>query len=77
MKWFKDKKGKKKATIIIEDLGSDFKDETKITIIGVKGNSIVTNVSNIGSSCYSTNQYHVSSKDRKRNALFHIRVITK
>ena len=43
----------------------------------MKGKAIVGNDSNIGSSCASTSKYHVSSKDRKRNALFHIRVISK
>ena len=36
-KWFKDRKGKQKAMVIVEDIGSDFEDETKIKIIGVKG----------------------------------------
>ena len=52
-------------------------DETKITIVGVKGKTIVGNDSNIGSSCSSTSKYDDGSKDRKINALFHIRVITK
>ena len=43
----------------------------------MKGKDIVGNDSNIGSSCASTSKYHVSSKDIKSNALFHIRVITK
>ena len=76
-KWFKDQKGKQKAMMIFEDLGSDSEDETKISIVGVKGKTIVGNDSNIGSSCASTSKYHDGSKDRKRNALFHIRVITK
>ena len=76
LKWFKDQKGKKKATIIIEDLGLDSKDETKIAIVGVKGKAIVGNDSNIASPCDSSSKYHLSSKD-KNNALFHIRVITK
>ena len=42
----------------------------------MKGKDIVGNDSNIGSSRDSTSKDHVSSKD-KRNALFHIRVITK
>ena len=72
-KWFKDQKGNQKVTIIVEDLGSDSEDETKITIIGVKGKVIVGNDPNIGSSCASTSKDHVSSKDRKMNALFHIK----
>ena len=43
----------------------------------MKGKAIVGNDPNIGSSCASTSKDHASSKDRKRNALFHIRVITK
>ena len=77
MKWFKDQKENKKDTIIVEDLGLDYEDKTKITIIGVKGKAIVGNDSNIGSLCASTSQDHVNFKDRKRNALFHIKVITK
>ena len=76
-KWFKDRKGKKTTTVIVEDLGSYSKDETKITIEGVKGKAIVGNDSNIGSSCASTSKYHVNSKSRNMNSLFHIRVITK
>ena len=76
-KWFKDQHEKKKSTLIVEDLGSDFEDETNITIICVKGKAIVGNDSNIGSSCASTSKDHVSSKVKERNALFHIRVITK
>jgi hypothetical protein len=76
-KCFKDRKGKKTTMVIIEDLGSDSKDETKITIVGVKGKSIVDNDSKIGSSRASTSKYDDNSKDRKRNALFHIRVSTK
>jgi hypothetical protein len=76
-KWFKDWKGKQTETVIVEDLGSDSEDETKITIIGVKGKSIVDNDANIGASCASTSKDDDNSKDRKRNALFHIRVITK
>ena len=76
-KWFKDRKGKQTTMVIVEDLGSDSEDETKITIIGVKGKSIVDNDSKIGSSCASTSKDDDNSEDRKRNALFHIRVITK
>ena len=63
--------------IIVEELGPDSEDETKVTIIGLKGKAIVSNDSNISSSSASTSKYRVSSKDRKKNALFHIRVITK
>ena len=43
----------------------------------MKGKTIAGNNSNIGSSCASTFKDHVSSKDKERIALFHIRVITK
>ena len=43
----------------------------------MKGKAIVGNDFNIGSSCASASKYHVSYKDKERNALFHIRVITK
>ena len=43
----------------------------------MKGKAIVGNDSNIGSSCAFTSKDHVSSKDRKMNALFHISVIMK
>ena len=62
--WFKDQQGKKKNEITIEDLGSDFEDETNITIVGVKGKVIVGNDSNIGSSCASISKDNVNSKDR-------------
>ena len=63
--------------VVVENLGSDSEDETKIAIAGVKGKTIASKDSNICSSCASTSKYHVSSKDKERNALFHIRVITK
>ena len=73
LKWFKDQKDKQKTTVIVEDRGSDYDDETKITIVCVKGKAIVGNDSNIGSSCAFSSKDHVSSKDRKMNALFHIK----
>ena len=63
--------------MIVEDLGLDSEDETKISIVGMKGKTLVSNNSNIGSSCASTSKDHDGSKDRKINALFHIRVIAK
>ena len=63
--------------VIVEDIGSYSENKTNITIVGVKGKAIVGNDSKNGSSCAYTSKYHVSSKDRKRNALFHIRVIKK
>ena len=73
----KDQKERQTATIIVEDLGSDSEDETKIAIIGVKGKAIVGNDPNIGSSCASASKDNLISKDKKRNALFHIRLIMK
>ena len=69
--------GNQNTTVIVKELGSYSEDETNITIIGVKGKAIVGNDSNIGSSCASTSKDNVSSKERKMNSLFHIRVITK
>ena len=46
--------------VIVEELGSDSEDETKITIIGVKCKAIVGNDSNIGYSHASTSKYHIS-----------------
>ena len=43
----------------------------------MKGKDIVGNDSNIGISCATTSKDYVNSKNRTRNALFHIRVIIK
>ena len=43
----------------------------------MKDKFIFGNDSSIGSSCASTSKYHVISKDKKINTLFHIRVIMK
>ena len=75
--FLKYQKGKQKATVIVEDLVSDYENKTNKPIVGVKGKSIVGNDSNIGYSCASTSKDHVNSKDIKRNYLSHIRVITK
>jgi hypothetical protein len=39
LKWFKERKGRKKVSIATRpiDLGSDSGDESKITIVGLKG----------------------------------------
>jgi hypothetical protein len=75
--WFKVPKGKQKATAIVQDLGSDSDDETKVTVVGLKGKALVGNNSSIGSSCASTSKKHVDLEDDKRSELFHIRVISK
>jgi hypothetical protein len=77
LEWFKVPKGKQKATTIVQDLGSDSDDETKVTVVGLKGKSLVGNNSRIGSSCASTSKKHVDLEDDKRSELFHIRVISK
>ena len=50
---------------MVGDLGSDYEDETKITIIGVKGKSIVGKYSNIGSSSASTCKDRVNLRIEK------------
>ncbi len=75
--WLKVPKGKQKATTIIQDLGSDSDDETKVTIMGLKGKTLVTNVSSNNPSRASTSKNHDDFEDAKRNELFHIRVISK
>jgi len=40
-KWYHPRKGKEKITTIAQDLGSDSKDETKVTTIGIKGNILL------------------------------------
>ena len=72
-KWFKDQKGKQQTTIVIQDLGSNSDDETKITTMGWKGKTFA-NYFDSGASCASTSRSNV---DNKRNELFHIRVIAK
>ena len=77
LEWFKVPKGKKNATVIVQDLGLDSDDETKVTIVGLKGKTLVGNDSSIASLCASTSKKHVDLEDAKRNELFHIRVISK
>jgi ribosomal protein S8E len=73
-KWFKDKKGNKKTTTIIqEDLGSYSGDETKIMAIRLQGISFSANSS---SNTHSLN-IEMMPDEKKRSELFHIRVISK
>jgi hypothetical protein len=63
-------KGKTKIVAIVkQDLGSDLGDEGKITAIGVQGKD------SFHSSSSSNNESHVD--ERKRNELFHIKVVSK
>ena len=57
------------------DLGSDSDDETKIIAMGVKGKAPISGASVANSaSTFIANDF---SKDKKRNALFHLRVVAK
>jgi hypothetical protein len=63
-------KGKTKTVSTVQqDLGSDSGDEGKITAVGVQGKD------SIHSSSSSNDESHVD--ERKRNALFHLRVVSK
>ena len=66
-KKLKNKEKEKTATTIQHDLGSNSRDETKITTMGCYGKDIVSNNS---SSCLNSTQY-----DERRVELFHVRVI--
>jgi hypothetical protein len=55
------------------DLGSDYDDETKVTTMGIKGIIYVTS----SGSCASSSKNIVILDERKRNELFHIRVVLK
>jgi hypothetical protein len=72
-KWAHPKKGKKKTTTMVQDLGSDSEDESKITTMGIKGKSSVAS--------FSSRIYSAKSKvipdGRQRKYLFHLRVISK
>lgn len=77
-KWFnKDHKGKKKTTVVVQDLGSDFDDETNISVVGLKGKAFFGNDFVADVSCASTSKSCVVLEDGKRCELFHIRVIYK
>lgn len=57
------------------DLGSNSDDETKITTMGLKGKAPNSNIS--FDSCASTSKVNDVSEDKKRNELFHLRVVAK
>jgi hypothetical protein len=73
LKWAQPRKGNKKTMTIVQDLGSDSEDETKVTTMGIKGKSYVASFSSRTSSAKSK----VIPDGRKRNDLFHLRVISK
>jgi hypothetical protein len=71
-KWAHRKKGKKKTTTIVQDLGSNYEDETKVTSMGIKGKSFVASFSLRTSSTKSK----VIHDGRQRNNMFHLRFIS-
>ena len=56
-KWSKDRKGKKKSTTVVQDLGSDSDDETKISVVGLKGKAFSDYSTNV--SCSSSKSHDV------------------
>jgi hypothetical protein len=63
-------KGKTKTiSTVQQDLGSNLGDEVKITVVGVQGKD------SLHASSSSNNESH--DDERKRNELFHIRVVSK
>jgi hypothetical protein len=72
-KWAQTRKGEKKTMTIVQDLGSNFEDETKVTVMGIKGKYFIASFS---SHTYSTKD-NVILDGRKGNDMFHLRVISK
>jgi len=64
-KWSKKQKGRRKTTTIVQDLGSDSRDKSKVIAMGLKGNIFVC------SSFASTSKIVESPDERKRTELFH------
>jgi hypothetical protein len=66
-------KGKPKTVAtVVQDLGSDSGDETKITMMGYQGNNSVASTSSS-----SNANVNVTQQEKTRIELFHIRVISK
>jgi hypothetical protein len=65
-KWAQPRKGKKKTMTIVQDLGSDSEDETKVTTMGIKGKYFVASFSSRTSSAKSK----VIPDGRKRKTCF-------
>ena len=57
------------------DLGLDSNDETKITAMSLKGKAPISSV--FVASCSSTSIVNDFPEDKKRNELFHLRVVNK
>ena len=72
-KWAQPRKGKKNTTTIVQDLGSDSEDETKLKTMGIKGKYSFASFS----SCTSSTKYIVIPNGRKINDLFHLQFISK
>ena len=79
----KDKDNQAATAAIIQDLGSDSGDETKITAIGIRGKdkgiSLSVDASSSSNSCASTSTNMLSTSmqsDKRRSELFHVHVIT-
>ena len=68
-KQFSGKGRTKTVATVQQDLGSDLGDEAKITAVGVQVKY------SLHASCSSNDESHVD--ERKRNELFHIRVVSK
>jgi hypothetical protein len=67
-KWAQCRKGNKKTTTIVQDLGSDSEDETKFTAMGIKGKFVVASFNLRTSSA----KYKVIPYGRKINDMFRI-----
>ena len=61
-KWLKDRKGKQKTIVVIQDLGTNYDDETKITVMVWKCKTFDGNDSDFGTSRASTSKGNVDSK---------------
>jgi hypothetical protein len=72
-KWAQSRKGNKKTTTIVHDLGFDYEDQTKVATMGIKGKSTVVSFSSPTSSSKSK----VIPDGRQRKELFHLQVISK
>jgi hypothetical protein len=71
MKWAHPRKVNKNTMAIVQDLGSDFEDETKVTTMGIKGKYSIASLHT------SSSKSKVIPDGRKINDLFHLQVISK
>jgi hypothetical protein len=65
-KWAQPRKGKRKTVIVVQDLGSDSKDDSKVTTMGFEGKSFVASFI----SCASSSKDNVIPEGSKKNYLF-------